>query len=165
MRTSLRRAAAAAAITALLAGCAAGPRPASSHQLLTVSQRRELAARYLAIATAGNEHLERDFDALEGRDRGNLVAARADLADAAATEHRFDQRLLAIRFPARIESVARLLAYLNEARSQLTRKAAASRTLQQLRRQEPVLQAANAPVEEQVRAIRSQLGLPPPSAS
>ena len=50
----------------------------------------------------------------------------------------------------------------NEARARLTTAAAASTSLSQLHRYEPRLTAANQPVEEAVRVIRSQLGLPPP---
>ena len=63
------------------------------------------------------------------------------------------------------ETVARLLVTTNEARARLTTAAAASTSLSQLHRYEPRLTAANQPVEEAVRVIRSQLGLPPPETS
>ena len=63
------------------------------------------------------------------------------------------------------ETVARLLVTANEARARLTTAAAASTSLSQLHRYEPRLTAANQPVEEAVRVIRSQLGLPPPETS
>ena len=50
----------------------------------------------------------------------------------------------------------------NEARARLTATAAASTSLSKLHGYEPRLTAANAPVEEAVRVIRSQLRLPPP---
>ena len=127
--------------------------------------RHALAARYLAIAQAGNSHLGRDYDSLEGRDRGDLVRAQADLRDAAATERLFDQRLLAIPFPPAIEHVARELYRINQVRAQLNYGASFATTLAFLHSYKPSLDAANVPVERFVRAIRSQLGLPPPDTS
>jgi hypothetical protein len=114
---------------------------------------------------AGNRRLEIDFGRLDGRDRWDLAAARADLRDAAATERLFDQRLAGIAFPAGTETIARLLILSNQARSALTEAAASSVSLAQLRACERRLAAANAPVEEAVAVIRSQLGLPPPDTS
>jgi hypothetical protein len=131
----------------------------------TAASTRTLAARYLAIAQAGNRRLEHDFDGLEGRDRDNLAAARADLRDAAATELLFDRRLLAIAFPARIERIARLLFAANEARARLTGEAAASTSLRQLRAYQRRLDEANRPVEDAVQVIRSQLDLSSPDKS
>lgn len=123
---------------------------------------RTVAADYLAIAHAGNQRLDVDFDRLEERDRDRLAAAAADLRDAASTERLFDRRLMRIAFPPQIETVARLLYRLNEARASLTEAAAASTSLHQLHLYEPRLAAANGPVEQAVRTIRRQLGLPPP---
>ncbi len=161
----------------MTAGCAGGrppgsapPGPAAAHAPAVAgyavgSVRRVLAARYLAIAVAGNRRLEIDFDRLDGRDRSDLSAARADLRDAAATERLFDQRLARIAFPAGTEAIARLLILSNQARSKLTEAAANSVSLAQLRAYERRLAAANGPVEEAVGVIRSQLGLPPPVTS
>ena len=129
------------------------------------SARQELAARYLAIAAAGNRRLETDFDRLNGPDRADLPAARADLQDAAATERVFDQQLARIAFPAETEMIARLLVMSNQARSGLTAAAAGSVSLSQLHAFERQLAAANGPVEDAVVVIRSQLGLPPPDTS
>ena len=52
-----------------------------------------------------------------------------------------------------------------QARAALTATAAAATSLRQLRSYQPRLDAANGPVEEAVRVIRSQLGLPPPDTS
>ena len=153
-------------------GCAAShPRagaPASSqpHSAATPGQSLQVAAgRYLAIAIAGNRRLEIDFDRLQGRDKGHLRAAAGDLRDAAATERLFDRRLLAIALPPATERIARLLYQVNQARASLTAAAARSVSLPQLRSYQRRLAAANEPVEEAVRVIRSQLGLPPPSTS
>jgi hypothetical protein len=130
------------------------------------SSRRQAAAQYLAIAKAGNERLEDDFDPLEGHDRNNLVAARADLRDAATTERLFDHRLLRISFPAETERVARRLYRINQARARLTVAVAGqSTTLQRLHAYERALDEANGPVEQAVATIRRQLGLPPASTS
>jgi len=138
---------------------------AASAAAASPTSTRALAARYLAIAQAGNSHLERDFDSLEGRDRNDLARARADLRDAAATERLFDRRLRAIDFPPALERVARELYRVNQLRAQLTYGASFATTLAFLHSYGPSLDAANVPVERFVRMIRGQLGLPPPEAS
>ena len=159
----------------LAAGCAGADRPAAAGPAqatqaapaaptLSPAERRAAAREYLAIARPANRRLDADFDGLED-DRGNLAAARADLRDAAATERRFDRRLLALDLPPATDTVARLLVTANEARARLTTAAAASTSLSQLHRYQPRLTAANQPVEEAVHVIRSQLGLPPPETS
>jgi hypothetical protein len=147
------------------AGCATARPPAHAAAVAAGPSRPVAAGRYLAIAEDGNRRLEVDFGRLTGRDRDRLAAAQADLRDAAATERRFDRRLLAIMFPAATERIARLLFQVNQSRASLTISAAASVSLRQLRSFERRLTAANAPVEEAVRVIRSQLGLPPPDTS
>jgi hypothetical protein len=159
----------------LSAGCAAAkPAPtarsaasgtAAAGQIASGPARRALAARYLAIADAGNRRLDTDFGRLQRRDRNRLAAAEADLRDAAATERLFDRRLLPIVFPPETEQVARLLYRVNQARAALTTAAAASASLRQLHAYQRRLSAANRPVEQAVRTIRRQLGLPPPSTS
>jgi hypothetical protein len=157
----------------LAAGCASAGRPAAappaSHAAPAVptmspAQRKMAARSYLAIARAANRRLDADFDGLDDN-HNDLAAAEAALRDAAAAERQFDRRLLALRLPAATETVARLLVTANEARARLTTAAAASTSLSQLHRYEPRLTAANRPVEEAVRVIRSQLGLPPPETS
>lgn len=148
--------------TALAAACSS-PSPSPAHQ--AAASLHPLATRYLTIARAGNRRLETDFDSLAGPGSRRLAVAQADLRDAAATERLFDRRLLAIAFPAPIERVARLLAGVNEARASLATTAAASVSLRQLATFQPKLTAANGQVEEAVRVLRGQLGLPPPDTS
>jgi len=159
----------------LAAGCSGGSRPAAAPpaqasqatpagQAIGPAQRKAAARRYLAIALPANRRLETDFDGLDDH-RGNLAAATADLRDAAATERQFDRRLLALKLPPATETVARQLVTANEARARLTTAAAASTSLARLHQYEPRLTAANKPVEDAVRVIRSQLGLPPPETS
>lgn len=149
-------------------GRPAAPSPATSTESsapsgsATKPGRSTPAARYLAIARAGNRRLDIDFDRLEGRDRNRLAAADADLRDAASTERLFDRRLMRIAFPSRIEPVARRLYRVNQSRARLTAAAAASTSLRQLHHYQPRLEAANKPVEREVREIRRRLGLPPP---
>jgi hypothetical protein len=123
------------------------------------------AATYLAIAQPANHQLDHEFDGLKDHERGNLAAAQADLRAAAATERRFDRQLIAITFPPQTEPFVRLLFQVNQARAALTATAATATSLRQLRGVQPRLDAANAPVEDAVRVIRSQLGLPPPATS
>jgi hypothetical protein len=159
------------AVVVLAAACtgahtpAAGTTTSSSSTAAAAAQRRGLAARYLAIASVGNRDLDRAFHALDGRDHDHLGAARADLRAVAVIERRFDRSLLAIEFPSAIEATARALVGVNESRATLTSEAAASASLAQLRRYEQQLSAANGAVEQQVRTLRDQLGLPPPETS
>jgi hypothetical protein len=124
-----------------------------------------LAARYLAIARPANERLDRDFDGLEDASRDDLQAAAADLRNAAATERRFDWQLLRLPLPATEETIAHVMVTANESRARLSDRAAAAATLTVLHRYLRRLTAANAPVEDAVRVIRAQLGLPPPETS
>jgi hypothetical protein len=149
----------AACLALLLAACDGAPSGASSAHHLTVSRQ------YLAIAVAGNRHLEHDFDGLRHADHSDLALARGYLRDAAATERLFDRRLLRLSLSAPVEAIARSLVSANESRARLADKAAASASLAQLRGYEPALTAANVPVEDAVRVIRSMLGLPPPETS
>jgi hypothetical protein len=175
-----RRAAAVAAVTVLAAGCSGGaahpaappasPGPAghpraTAAAIAAGAQRRELAARYLAIAKAGNRRLEAEFGRLKGRDRTRLAAAHRDLRQAAATERLFDTRLLGIAFPAATERFAQFLYWANQARARMTAAAASASSLARLRADEHRLAQANKPVEQAVAIIRSQLGLPPPETS
>jgi hypothetical protein len=144
---------------------ASAARSATESGRATGATRQALAARYLAIAEAGNRRLDHDFDPLEGRDRNNLIRAQADLRDAAATERLFDRRLLQIPFPAATERIAQRLYRINQARATLTAAAAVATSLRWLHSYEPALEAANEPVEEAVEAIRRLLGLPPPETS
>jgi hypothetical protein len=147
-------------VACLVVGLAAS---AAGAHATPAASLRSLAARYVAIAEAGNRRLEKDFDPLEARDRNNLPRARADLLDAAVTEQLFDRRLLAIAFPSAIERLARQLYSVNQRRAALTIGAAASTSVSALRSYEPVLDAANGPVEHWVDALRHALGLPPAS--
>jgi hypothetical protein len=149
-----------ACVAVLAAAC--GNATTGSRQAFGV--HASASRQYLAIAAAGNRHLEHDFDGLRA-DHGDLALARDYLHDAAATERLFDRRLLSLPLPAAVEVVARDLASANEARARLADRAAAAPSLAQVRADEPSLTAANAPVEEAVRVIRSMLGLPPPETS
>jgi hypothetical protein len=123
------------------------------------------ATRYLAIAVAGNKGLETGFGRLKGPDKPDLARSRADLRSIAATEHRFDQRLLAIAFPSATADIAWQLVQVNEARAALTATASGATSLGQLRGYERRLDEANASVESFVTVLRKQLGLPPPETS
>jgi hypothetical protein len=160
-------AAPAAAATPAPAGTApASTAPASTAPAaLSAAGRRALAARYLAIAQPANHQLDHDFDGLKDHEGDNLAAAEADLRAAAATERQFDRQLIAITFPPPTEPIVRLLYTANQARAALSMTAVATTSLRQLRGYQTRLDAANEPVEEAVRVIRGQLGLPPPDTS
>lgn len=177
LRQCSTRVAASAAVALVASGCASRPVAASTSMsasgppdCATPSSLRgpdgaAADARYLAIATAGNQRLEVDFDRLEGPDHGHLASSQADLRDAAATEHLFDRCLLAIVFPPQTEAVAQSLPTVNEARAELTANAADDSSLSRLAEFEKQLTAANVPVENAVTTIRQLLGLPPPTPS
>jgi hypothetical protein len=153
----------------LLTACSAapsGPTATSSPPgALSAPDRTALAKSYLAIALPANRQLDTDFDGFDDHDHDDLAAATADLRAAAATERQFDQRLLRINLPADSEVIARLMVTANESRARLTDEAARSATLAQLRGYAHRLTAANAPVEDAVRVLRAELGLPPPDTS
>ena len=121
------------------------------------------ATAYLALATPANHRLDVDFDRLDGPDRGDLAAARADLHDIAATEHAFDRGLAKLALPKAAAAWVQPLIRANESRVALTTRAARSGSLSQLNALRPALTAANAPVERAVTGIRADLGLPPPA--
>jgi len=165
-----------AAAVAVLAGCSSGParpapagKPAVSHSatagLAAGAPRKALAARYLAIAQAGNRRLEVEFNRLHKEDRLRLAAAHRDLREIAGTERLFDQRLLDIPFPAATDRIARFLNWVNQARAGMTAAAASAPSLERLHTDERRLTEANKPVEQAVAILRSQLGLPPPETN
>lgn len=161
-----------ASFVLLTAACAAQPpaRTASGHPRPSSRQAvnaaaRSLAARYLVIAQAGNHRLDHDFDALAKPDRDRLAAADADLRDIVSTERTFDKQLAGIAFAPPVKATAARLIAVNQARALLTMTAASSASLSQLHAWEPRLDQANVPVEQAVRILRRELGLPPPDTS
>ena len=164
--------------TALLAaGCASsGPpaqspvsdspvshRPAARGTAATTAELTAMAARYMAIARPANRELDHEFDGFDDHVKdGDLAAARAELRAAVVTERRFDRQLIALLFPPPTEPFVRLLYRVNQARAALTSTAAGVTSLRGYAKR---LDAANGPVEDAVRVIRAQLGLPPPDTS
>lgn len=161
----------------LAAGCASSGPPARSPApqapasqsptargtAVTSAELTAMAARYMAIARPANRELDHDFgDHIKD---GDLAAAQADLRAAVVTERRFDRQLIALSFPPRTEPFVRLLYRVNQARAELTSTAAGVTSLDELRGYQRRLDAANEPVEDAVRVIRAQLGLPPPGTS
>jgi hypothetical protein len=138
----------------------AGPCP--STQQLTPVQQRALAERYLAIADPANAHLDAAVDGFREHQRRDLSAAVTDLKQQASVERDFDRHLLEIDFPGPVEMAAHKLVQVNEVRADLATEAATSPTLLALASFAPVRSASDAEVEQQVSAIRRQLGLPPP---
>ena len=143
-----------------VSGKLAGTSPAALH--LTAAQRRALAERYLAIAQPANAQLEVAVDGFREHQRKSLEAAAADLKGQASIERRFDRELLAIEFPAQVEQIAAKLVQANEVRADLALAAATSTTLAALATFDSVRSASDASVEQQVSALRRQIGLPPP---
>jgi hypothetical protein len=119
----------------------------------------------MAIARPANRRLDHAVDGFGDSKRDDLAAAVSDLRSEAATERRFDQRLLKIPFPAAIETVATDMVLANDSRIGLTDLEARSTSLTELSSFTARHKAADAAVEVDVRAIRRMLGLPPPSTS
>ena len=134
--------------------------------LLGTALLAAMAARYMAIARSANRELDHEFDGFDDHVKdGDLAAARADLRAAVVTERRFDRQLIALSFPPPTEPFVRLLYRVNQARAALTSTAAGVTSLRELRGYAKRLDAANGPVEDAVRVIRAQLGLPPADTS
>jgi hypothetical protein len=138
-------------------------RPASS--ATPGSGTRALAAAYMALALPANHRLDTEVDGFTDHERDNLAAAETDLRAQAATERSFDRQLLKISFPPQIAAVARALVRANQMRIQLTDLQARSVSVTELLSFASRHKAADAAVEGQVRIIRRDLGLPPPSTS
>jgi len=156
----------------LTAGCASSGAPAqtpaphsTAATAATTAELRAMAAKYLAIAQPANRELDHELDGFKDHAKDDLSAAQADLRAAAATERQFDRQLIVLSFPPRTEPFVRLLYRVNQARATLTSNAAAAMSLPELRGYQRRLDAANEPVEDAVRVIRGQLGLPPPDIS
>jgi len=159
----------------LAAGCAssapparnpASQGPASQGPAGTTAELTAMAVRYMAIARPANHELDHEFDGFDDQIKdGDLAAARADLRAAVVAERRFDRQLIALSFPPRTEPFVRLLYRVNQERAELTSTAAGVTSLRELRGYQRRLDAANEPVEDPVRVIRAQLGLPPPDTS
>jgi len=161
-------AAVASGLTLAACGCSAGAQARSASPTSPASERasiRLLGARYLAIAEPANHRLDVEVDAYADNARHNLAAAEHALRAEAATEHKFDRQLAAISFPPAIEATARALIRVNEIRVKLTLQQAAARSIAALLAFTATHHAADAELEAQVRSIRSELGLPPPSTS
>jgi hypothetical protein len=126
---------------------------------------RDLAADYLAVAVPANRQLDREVNAYDDHAHGGLAAAESALRAEEATERRFDQLLLRIGFPPRIEATARTLIIVNQHRIALTELQAQSASTAGLLSFTRSHKAADAAVEAQVRIIRGQLGLPAPDNS
>jgi len=149
-------------------GCSSSAPASSTSPTSSASDRvsiRSLGERYLAIAEPANHRLDVEVDAYADNARHNLAAAETALRAEAATEHQFDRQLAAISFPPAIEATARALIRVNEIRVKLTLKQAAAHSIPALQAFTATHDAADAELEAQVRSIRSELGLPPPSTS
>ncbi len=126
---------------------------------------RALAAEYLAIARPANHRLDVAVEAYADHAHHNLAAAEAALRFEAATERLFDRQLAAITFPPAIAATASALIRVNEIRARMTERQARARSIPTLLSFDAGHKMADAQVEAQVKVIRAQLGLPPPSSS
>jgi hypothetical protein len=143
------------------AGCGSGNHVQHQPKLSV----RALAAKYMAIARPANRRLDVAVDSYEDHAHDNLAAAQAALRSQAATERWFDRQLAAITFPPAIAATADALIRVNEIRARLAEKQAQAQSIPKLLSFIDDHKMADAQVEAQVRAIRTQLGLPPPDTS
>jgi len=136
-------------LAAAVAGCSATHHPSAR------------ARSYLAIANPANRVLDISFDALDDH-AGDVGASAPLLQTIASTERGFDKQLAALQLPAPMDAVATELVRVNEARADLTARPMIATTSDELKRDVFDIEAMNVPVEVQVRALRKDLGLPPP---
>lgn len=139
--------------------------PGPSGRSRTAASLGTLAAGYLAIARPANRRLDIEVGSYLKYAHRNLRAAEAQLRAEAATERWFDRRLLRMPFPAAIDATAHALVAANNLRIALTERQARATSIASLLAFTGQHKAADARVEVQVRIIRSELGLPPPSTS
>jgi hypothetical protein len=149
----------------LVAGCAGGAQPGSAGTAASPGGMKTLAAAYLAIARPANHRLDTENDGFTDHEHGNMAMAESDLRAEAGTEQRFDRLLSQIRFPPQIATTARALIQANNCRIALTLRQARSSSVTTLLSFDHRHRAADAAVEAQVKVIRRDLGLPPPSGS
>jgi hypothetical protein len=126
---------------------------------------RALAAEYMAIARPANHRLDVAVEAYADHAHHDLGVAEMALRAEAATERWFDDQLARIKFPPAIAATARALIRVNEVRAAMTDRQARSTSIPALLSLTGEHKAADAQVEAQVRVIRAELGLPPPSSS
>jgi hypothetical protein len=165
---SARSASTAALVPGLVAGlalAAVGCASAPPTQHRPQHSVRALAAGYMAIARPANHRLDIAVEAYADNAHRDLAATAAALRFEAATERLFDRRLAAITFPPAIAATASALISVNEIRARLTEQQARARSIAALLSFAGDHNMADAQVEAQVRVIRAQLGLPPPSSS
>ncbi len=141
---------------------APGPPPAAS---TANAELTAFAHSYLAIADPSDRRLNVEEDGYADDERGDLVAAEADLRAEVATERLFDKQLAAIKFPPAIEAAARALTRANQSRFRVTERQARSKTLARLQSLDSRRKAGDDAVEAQVRLLRQALHLPPAPTS
>jgi hypothetical protein len=178
-RAAITGLAAGGGLIGLVAGCGASQssgtaaqqpaaHPSSSAPVTAEISRADLkalAVQYLAIAKPANHRLEVENDGFGDNERDDLAQAKKDLRAEVATERRFDEQLLQIRFPSPIAMTARALVRFNQVRIALTESQSRATSLASLRSFDDRHKAADAAVETQARLIRVFLRLPPPSTS
>jgi hypothetical protein len=153
------------ALALLVVGCTSGEPAGRAGTAASPGALKALAATYLAVAKPANRRLDTENDSFSDDEHGDLAGAESDLRAEAGTERRFDQQLSKIRFPPQIAVPVRALIQANARRITLTLRQARSSSVSGLLSFTHRHQAADAAVEAQVKVIRRDLGLPPPSDS
>lgn len=125
---------------------------------------RLLQANYTSIADPSDQALGAEVTAYTKNEHSSLPAARKALQKEVTTEVAFNKQLAELPFTPDIAVISDRLIQANQKRSQLIQQQAHAPTLARMRAMDRAHQAADAVVETQVRALRTALGLPPPSA-
>src|SRR5258708_7775061 len=118
---------------------------------------RALAAEYLAIARPANYRLDVPVEAYADHSHHKLPAAEARPGRQSAGQS------AVTRLPPGIAPAASALIRVNEIRARMTERQARARSVPALLSFDAGHKMADAQVEAQVKVIRAQLGLPPPS--
>jgi hypothetical protein len=120
-----------------------------------------ISSLYTNLAVPADRAVTADLEGYSNTMHSNLAAAKAYLQKQVQAEASFDNQLGQITFPPAPDPHADLLIAADQKRIKLITLQMHARTLRKLRSFNAQDLAANAVVEEQVKIIRQDLGLPP----
>jgi hypothetical protein len=120
-----------------------------------------ISSLYTNLAVPADRALTADIQGYSVAMHSNLAAAKLDLQKQVQAEASFDNQLGGITFPPAPDPHVDLLIAADQKRIKLIKLQMQAKTLRKLRSFNAQDLAANAVVEEQVKIIRQDLGLPP----
>ncbi|HTS96793.1 MAG TPA: hypothetical protein VMI33_09235 [Streptosporangiaceae bacterium] len=124
-----------------------------------------ITSLYTNLADPADHALTAEVDGYALDEHHNLAAAKLDLSKVVKTQASFDNQLGEITFPPAPDPHVDLLIAADQKRIKLFKLQMQATTLRKLRAFDARDEAANAAVEEQVRIIRQDLGLPAASGA